>query len=103
MYSGIALSGLASLDCCIVSSFRRFIDEKSQMKAPRMSAYFAKPKTPPSSLLTIPRTGSQFSTFVMSDAIRFATMGTMHHIKMNASTLHNDVIERKRLSHSPNC
>ena len=79
------------------------IDEKSQMKAPRMSAYFAKLKTPPSSLLTIPRTGSQFSTFVMSDAIRFATMGTMHHIKMNASTLHNDVIERKRISHSPNC
>ena len=44
MYSGIALSGLASLDCCIVSSFWRFIDEKSQMKAPRMSAYFAKLK-----------------------------------------------------------
>lgn len=89
MSSGKALSGLQSLDSCLVVSLIRLADEKSQMSAPSTRAYLAKPRTPPRSLLTSPKTGTQFSTDVSKEAMMFAMMGTMTQSNAKATTLQN--------------
>ena len=103
MNSGKALSGPARRDSCIISSLIRFIDEKSQMKAPNTRAYFTTPKSPPSSLLTSPVRISLSKSDVSIEAMSFATIGTIIQMSTNATTLQTLGIDRKPASTSPNC
>lgn len=96
------MRGRQSLEFCIVSSFKSFMDEKNQMKAPSTRAYFTMQTTPPSNLLRNPMTGKWFINEETKEPTRFATIGTMTHSSTNAITLQRAGIDRKTASTSAN-
>ena len=90
------------MDFCIVSALIRPADEKSQMRAPKTSAYFAMQRKPPNKRFSVPKTGMKFSIFVMREAIRLAKRGTTTHSSTKAAILQKVGKFRKFVRMSPN-
>lgn len=102
MYSGTALRGRHNFDCCMVSSFIMFMEEKNQMSAPKTRAYFAIPRMPPNKRLINPTANSLSSSDVSKEPTSPAMMGTTIHNIRNALTLQKEGNDTMLLNISPN-